>query len=116
MYKNRSVEKVCKSLKKARKKYPSDVAEGLFGLINYLKAAPSLLDVNVMRIYNLHSLKGDRNGQLALDINGRRGGYRLICVPLNEQYECSDMPKDNLVLYYKSIRIIRIEEVSNHYE
>lgn len=57
---------------------------------------------------------GDRKGQHAIDIAGRRAGYRLMVVPLDEngkEYEETDV---NIV--YRAAKIIIAWEVTNHYE
>lgn len=59
-------------------------------------------------------LKGERNGQFAVDIGGRTSGYRLILVPLKNEDEYWDENDINVI--YQSTKILLILEVSNHYE
>ena len=111
-YKTQKLKKLCTdNFKKARKTWGDETAEALYALIVLLKASSNLQDVNAMQIYNLHGLKGSRVGEYALDIKGRSNSYRLVFIPLN-----NEVTKENLVMFYKSISIIRIEEVSKHYE
>lgn len=83
-------------------------------LINLIESSANLQDIAEMQIYHLHPLQGKREGQYALDIAGRRAGYRLIIIPVDaDGNECKE--KDvNIV--YKSTEIIIAWEVSNHYE
>lgn len=67
-----------------------------------------------MRIYNLHSLSGDKEGKFALDIDGRRSGMRLIITPLDDDE--NEIDKGNINDLYKASKIILVWEVSNHYE
>lgn len=83
-FKNKRVETFCTDLKKSRKKFGKKIAESLFALINILEVSKNLQDINAMQFYNLHELKGKKEGYFALDINGRRSSYRLIVLPLND--------------------------------
>lgn len=93
---------------------PAKVADSLMALINLLKNAENLQDINNFNIYYLHPLKGKRKGEYALDIAGRKAGYRLIIVPLDDD----DKKKmdDDINRLYKTTNIIMTLEVSNHYE
>lgn len=101
-------------MKKARKDLPANVAEKLHALVNLIESSVNLQDIAEMQIYHLHPLHGTRTGQYALDIAGRRAGYRLIIIPIDaDGNECKE--KDvNIV--YRSTEIIIAWEVSNHYE
>ena len=111
-YRTQKLKKLCtNNIRKAKKAWGTEIAESLYALIDLLIASSNLQDVNAMQIYNLHSLEGNRAGEYALDIKGRSNSYRLVFVPLNGEHS-----KENLVVFYKSISIIRIEEVSKHYE
>ena len=68
-------------MKKAKKDLPANVAEKLHALINLIESSANLQDIAEMQIYHLHPLQGKREGQYALDIAGRREGYRLISFP-----------------------------------
>ncbi|BDR57470.1 hypothetical protein [Xylocopilactobacillus apis] len=85
-------------------------------LVNLLESAENLQDINLFRIYNLHKLSHDRKDKYALDINGRRSGYRLIIQPINIDGTKFINKGDNLIEFYREVEIIGVEEVSNHYE
>ncbi len=108
-YNDRKTQKQCTLLKQAQKDFSDIVARKLHRLINFIEIADSLSEVTAFTPYNFHALKGKRKGQYALDINGRKDSYRLIV--------CFDQ-SDNEFIFSKpdSIKIIQIEEVSNHYE
>lgn len=93
---------------------PANVAEKLHALINLIVSAQNLNDIAEMHIYHLHPLQGKRDGQYALDIAGRRSGYRLIVIPL-DSYGNEWKEKDQNIIYC-STEIIVALEVSNHYE
>lgn len=86
----------------------------MIALHNLLKSAINLQDVNQMLIYRLHELKGKRNGTYALDVDGKSCPLRMIIKP-DDSSENEDV-KSNLIDYYTSVTVIKIEEISNHYE
>lgn len=108
-YSDKNIEKQCTSLKHAQKDFSVIVAKKLHKLINFIETVDNLSEVIAFKPYNFHALKGKRKGQYALDINGRKSSYRLI-VCFNQF--------DNELIFSNSasIKIIQIEEVSNHYE
>ena len=89
------------------------VAEKLHSLINVLESVDSLDDIQKMHIYNIHPLQGDREGQYALDL-GRRLGFRLIIIPLNQ--DGGEWKEKDINAIYKATKIVLAWEVSNHYE
>ena len=52
-------------------------------LINLIESADNLKDIDELQIYHLHPLHGQREGQYALDVAGRKAGYRLVIIPLD---------------------------------
>ena len=113
-YHNSSIKSLCTDFKKARKELPINVARKLHALISFLECAQNLADVANMLIYHIHPLQGSRKGQYALDIAGRRAGYRLIIIPLDiNGNEYTDNDISNI---YNSTEIILLWEVTNHYE
>lgn len=89
------------------------VAEELSEVIAILENVECLNDVFMMQAYQLHPLKGKRKGQYALDL-GRKLGYRLIIIPLDDEEKEWRISDWNSV--YKATRIVIVWEVSNHYE
>ncbi|CYW15250.1 TPA: type II toxin-antitoxin system RelE/ParE family toxin [Streptococcus suis] len=106
-YNNKTVEKQCTNLRIAKRDFSDKVAKKLHKLVNFIESADNLASVIAFPTYRFHDLKGEREGEYALDIDGRRGSYRLIV--------CFDKEKDSVFSNAQSIRIIQIEEVSNHY-
>ena len=76
---------------KGQERLPANVAEKLHALINLIESSANLQDIAEMQIYHLHPLQGKREGQYALDIAGRRAGYRLIIIPVDaDGNECKE--------------------------
>lgn len=105
---------MCTDLKKAKKDLPSNVAEKLHALINLIESAQNLLDIANMQIYHLHPLQGNRDGQYALDIAGRKSGYRLIIKLIDS--DGNEYKEKDMNILYKSTEIVLALEVSKHYE
>ena len=76
IYTNKTVEKQCTELRRAKKNFSDKIAVKLHQLINLLEVADSLASVTAF--HHFHQLKGKRQGQFALDIDGRKSSYRLI--------------------------------------
>ena len=112
-YHNSKVKKLCQDYKKAKKELNVEVAEKLHSLIDVLDSADNLWDINQMRIYKLHPLHGDREGQYALDL-GRRLGFRLIIIPLDENG--NEWNEKDINIVYRATKIVIAWEVTNHYD
>lgn len=113
-YRDNTVKKLCTDLKRAKREMPTNVAEKLYALINLMESAENLYDIANMQMYHLHPLQGNRAGKYALDIAGRRAGYRLIIVPLDD--DGNEWEEKDVNIVYRATRIIIAWEVSNHYE
>lgn len=82
-YRDKDVKEICTNLCTAKKKYPEKIAKKLMRTINFIENAESLQDVIQYQPFHFHNLKGGKKGQYAIDIDGRRSGYRLIIKPIN---------------------------------
>lgn len=110
------MERLCTDLKASKKKLGLRTAEALFGLINLLESAENLEDINALRNRHIHKLSGKRQGQYALDIEGRAKSYRLLILLLDDDERVAvNIENDSVIGFYSRIQIIQIEEVSNHY-
>ena len=105
---------MCTDYRYAKKELNVDVAEKLHALRNFIDNATNLYDLAVIPSYHLHDLEGHRKGQFALDL-GRKLGWRLIVIPLDDNGEPQKSIVD-LVTLYKSTKAVLAWEVSNHYE
>ena len=107
-YKDKKIRDICENEKKAIKRYNKIIAEKLIFSIEFLKNSNSLKDVADYRNFRFHELKYGRKGQFAIDL-WKTTGYRLII-------ESITVNKENEIISYESINIVKIMEVSNHYE
>ncbi len=74
-YKNRKIEKVCNSPKEARKVYGNEMARKIRYCIEQIVTFETIEELILYKIGRCHSLKGNRNGQYAMDLIHP---YRLI--------------------------------------
>lgn len=112
-YDNAQIKKMCNNYVLVKRKYGELVADKLIMALEYINASDTLLDIKNNPIFKLHDLKGNRKGQYAIDL-GRKLGFRLILIPLNEKEEQWDNRNINEI--YKSTTIVMLLEVTNHYE
>lgn len=108
-YSSKKVKKHCTDFKEAQKYYSQKTAIKLHKLINFIEEIESLKELIDIPIYHFHPLIGKRGGQFAIDIDGRKSSYRLIA-------SFDDISSKDVFSQANKINIIRIEEVSKHYE
>ncbi len=116
-YKSEELKEFCHDRKKAARKL-AGYADSLLADINYIEQADSFNDVMAYLPFHCHQLgakKKDLTGFWGLDVKGRKTSWRIIVAPLNENEEII-YPGPDFFKECKTIKIIRIEEVSNHYE
>ena len=116
-YKSAELDELCHNRKKAAKKL-AGFAEALLADINFIEQASSFNAIMSYPPFHCHPLghkKKDLTGFWGLDVKGRKTSWRIIVAPLDEN-ENIITPGPDFMSVCKSITIIRIEEVSNHYE
>lgn len=115
-YKNTSVEKLC-TTEKAAKKFFDNMRyfQDLKSVLNLIEQSPALTDIIAFPQLHFHPTDFYIKNSFGLDISGRRSKYRLIIVPLDD-FDNVVVKDDRFFSKCKQIRILRIEEVSKHYE
>ena len=112
-YKSPKLQELCSDMRKATKAFNSDVAEKLLSAVNFIESAENLLDVRNYPPFRFHQLKNDKKGLCSIYL-GKKLGYRLLVIPLLNGEKAT--PEEIFGLKAVEIKIIKIEEVSNHYE
>lgn len=121
-FKTNKLKKCYESLKKAIQEWGQEVGPRYIERVNLLKAIERLDDLQSFPQLHYHMLKGDREGQHAVRLTGF---MRLIFTVevkaveqeskelehLNGETEQGDMSKQIV-----KVEVIRIEEVSKHYD
>jgi plasmid maintenance system killer protein len=108
VFKNKQLEKLCNDDRLAQKNWGKAQAAVLGRRLDDLRAAPSLEALRGLP-GNLHELKGDRAGQLALDL---KGGDRLIIEPAHEP----PPTKPDGGLDWRQVTAVRIVEVVDYHD
>ena len=112
IFKNKSVEKQFCSAYAKKWKYPKQVTMKLIAMENFLKSSNSLSDVIEYKPYNFHQMHGRGEGEWNLYVGNT--GYRVTVMPCNEDEET--IVRGDIISLCKSIKIVKVTEVSNHYE
>lgn len=106
-YSNKEVEKLCNNPRYAKKKLGEKIMVKLYQRMDWLGAADSLSIFNdTYKFLRLHKLTGNYEGSYAIDVDKK---YRIVFYPCNENGDYNDSD-------FKSISVVNIEEVSNHYD
>lgn len=95
-FRTKRLRKQFEDFAEAKKAYPASVARKYIQRINIIQQASSMDELKRLAAIHCHALKGNRQGQWAMKLTGQ---YRLIFTLKGDQLE-----------------IVRIEEVSKHYE
>lgn len=95
-FKTRKLQRCYEESTRATREFGSEVGRKYILRINTIKGAKSIEDLKKLPVLRCHLLKGDRQGQWAVNLNGF---YRLI-----------------FTLEGEALTIARIEEVSKHYD
>ena len=112
LYKNKTVKEQFSSLYKKKWKYPDQVKKKLEAAENYIMNADSLLDIANYIPFHFERLKGNRKNEWSIRLGNT--GYRVTMIP------CDDSGKEivggDILAQCRSIRVVEVTEVSNHYE
>ena len=103
---NKKLEKILSDRKKMIRKYGFNMAQKIMQRIHDMKVVENLA-VLMDLPGNHHSLKGDRKGQFACDLEH---SYRLIYRPGNNPLPINE----NGMLIYSEITIINILEIKDY--
>lgn len=96
IFRTRKLEKQYSKSQEASKAYGSEVARRYVQRVNIIKAARSIEELEELPGLRCHRLKGDRKGQWAINLTGF---WRLVFTLQGDEWQ-----------------IVRIEEVSKHYD
>lgn len=105
-YKDKKVRKLCETQEFAIKKLGSDCAHKLKVRLSALEAATCITDLVAGKP---HPLKGDRAGQLALNL---AGGRRLVLAPGNDP--CPTHPDGSTD--WSRVTIVSIEYIGDYHD
>lgn len=112
LYKNETAKKQFCSKYKEKWRYPEQVKRKLESAQNFILNADSLRDVANYPPFHFEHLKGDRKDEWSIRLGNT--GYRVTMIPCdNDGKEIID---GDILAQCKMIKIVKVTEVSNHYE
>ena len=112
LYKNETVKKQFCSAYKRNWRYPEQVKKKLESAENFIDNATSLLDIANYPPFRFERLKGKRKDEWSIRLGNT--GYRVTMIPCDN--EGKEITEGDIMAKCKTIKIIKVTEVSNHYE
>lgn len=112
LYKNKFAEKQFCSRYKKKWKYPEQVRKKLEAAENYMINADSLMDVANYLPFHFERLRGNRKDEWSIRLGNT--GYRVTMIPCDENE--NEILEGDILANCKMIKIVKVTEVSNHYE
>ena len=110
-FKNLRAEKQFSSKYRKNWKYPKQVKTKLEETENYIINANSMQDIAAYPPFHLERLKGNRKDEWSIRLGNT--GYRVTFSPCDDKGNLID---GDILAKCKTIRVIMVTEVSNHYE
>lgn len=120
IYANDKLRTQCTNLKMAKRLFGGNeiLGRSLLSRINALENAMKMTDITSFPPFHFHKLhnKDGRNleGYFAIDVKTRREPWRIILELLDENENVFDT--NNIDQIATMVKVVKIEEVSNHYE
>lgn len=112
LFKNKTVEKQFCSKYKKSWKYPDQVKRKLEQAENFIENSNSLLDIANYPPFHFERLKGKRKHEWSIRLGNT--GYRVTMIPCDENEQ--EIIDGDIMAQCKFIKIVKVTEVSNHYE
>ncbi len=112
LYKNETVKKQFCSEYKKKWRYPEQVKVKLEAAENYIKCSNSFLDIANYPPFRLERLKGNRKEEWSIRLGNT--GYRVTMIPCDD--DGNEIIDGDILAQCRFIKIVKVTEVSNHYE
>lgn len=112
LYRNEATKKQFCSKYKKKWRYPEQVKIKLEAAENYILNADSLIDIANYPPFRFEHLKGDRKEEWSIRLGNT--GYRVTMIPCDNNE--NEIIEGDILGQCKMIKIVKVTEVSNHYE
>lgn len=112
LYKNETVKKQFCSKYKKKWRYPEQVKKKLEATEIFIENASSLLDIANYPPFRFERLKGNRKDEWSIRLGNT--GYRVTMIPCDDKG--NEITEGDIMAQCKMIKIVKVTEVSNHYE
>jgi plasmid maintenance system killer protein len=112
LYKNKTAkEQFCSEYKK-KWRYPDQVKKKLEAAENFIRNSDSLMDIANYIPFHFERLEGDRKDEWSIRLGNT--GYRVTMIPCDD--DGNEIVEGDMMAQCKMIKIVKVTEVSNHYE
>ena len=112
LYKNKTAkEQFCSEYKK-KWRYPDQVKKKLEAAETFIINSDSLLDVANYPPFHFERVKGNRKAEWSIRLGNT--GYRVTMIPCDDNG--NEIVDGDIIAQCKMIKIVKVTEVSNHYE
>jgi len=112
LFKNETAKKQFCSAYKKKWRYPELVKKKLESVENFILNAESLMDIANYPPCHFERLKGFRKEEWSIRVGNT--GYRVTMIPCNN--DGNEITEGDILAQCKMIKIVKVTEVSNHYE
>ena len=112
LYKNETAKKQFCSEYKKQWRYPEQVKKKLESAENFMRNAESLMDIANYPPFHFEHLIGDRKDEWSIRLGNT--GYRVTVIPCDN--DGNEITEGDILAWCKMIKIVKVTEVSNHYE
>lgn len=112
LYKNEAAKKQFCSEYKKNWRYPEQVKKKLEAAENYIMNSESLSDIANIKPFRFEHLKGERKDEWSIRLGNT--GYRVTMIPCDNTGK--EIVQGDILTQCKMIKIVKVTEVSNHYE
>lgn len=112
IYKNTTAKKQFCSEYKRSWRYPEQVKKKLEAAENFIISAESLMDIANHIPFHFEHLIGNRQNEWSIRLGNT--GYRVTMIPCDDNG--AEIVEGDILAKCKSIKVVEITEVSNHYE
>lgn len=115
-YASNQLKKICSNNRAAQKYFggDKDLVRHFLARINQFKNAKTIKDIIILHPCRFHKLEGNRSGYFAVDIKSPKTPWRIILQPLKDDKSIYDPCHIDEIA--NIVTIIKITEVSKHYE
>lgn len=97
-----------------KKKYGIEIANGMVKFQGALDAADNAYDIKVLKQFFLEQKKGNLSKMYFVSLDKKHSKWRLPVEMLDENDNVLEAT-DNEVEFLKSVKIVRLKEMSDHY-
>ena len=112
LYRSKRIEEQFSSEYKKKWRYPKNVSQKLVATEDFIKSSDSLKDIFSYKPFSLERLSGRRKDEWSIRVGNT--GYRITFIPCDD--EENEITEGDIFAQCKTIKVVKITEVSNHYE